>query len=243
MAVELGLAKVKGRARWSSTARTRSAWHDAAGVRPSAPSLRTLTRPSRSPPLQTLPNAPNFPPTKQMFALRSSAALVRPAFAPACSFACGSRAFAARPLLTSAAAAFARPAPTATPLALGGRLSQLRRFSAQAGDKTGPATVGEGAFERLTWEGYLTKRKCVASRASLAAAGRTADASADHTSRPRRRRRSRSPQVSQAGRDPRRDPDDVHRPVPRHQLLCLAAVSAPPAISTSSPSHWPASGS
>ena len=39
---------------------------------------------------------------------------------------------------------------------------QRRPFSTKsAGEKTLPETVGEGAFERLTWEGYLAKRKCV----------------------------------------------------------------------------------
>lgn len=99
-----------------------------------------------------------------MFALRTSSALARPAFGPASAFASGSRFISlstCRPQPLSPLAV--QPAAVSRPLTAGlATLKQRERsFSTQSAvsDKSLPETVGEGAFERLTWEGYLAKRK------------------------------------------------------------------------------------
>jgi len=126
---------------------------------------------SITPPSQTLPNAPLISPSL-MFALRSTtatrAALIgRPAFGGPVSALAGS----SRPITCGRPQLSAGPAsPAAFPFVRRPALQQQQQQQQQRRPvgskplKALPETVGEGESERLTWEGYLSKRKSVRRR-------------------------------------------------------------------------------
>lgn len=81
-----------------------------------------------------------------MLLTRTTASLLRP-----CPLSLSSHPFSSL-ASPSAAGAFLRPRSLA--------LANLRTYNTKTpGDKVGPEVLGQGEFQRLTWEGYLAKRK------------------------------------------------------------------------------------